>query len=90
MLKIRNLEAGYGNLKVLKHVSMHVMKGEIVTIIGANGSGKSTLVRLINGLVAEGFELGVPPPGWTETIVYNHLNQPRELVKSEAVTSLFA
>ena len=51
MLKIRNLEAGYGKLKVLKHISMHVDAGEIVTIIGANGAGKTTLLSAIAGLV---------------------------------------
>jgi branched-chain amino acid transport system ATP-binding protein len=34
MLKIKNLESGYGKLRVLKHISMHVDSGEIVTIIG--------------------------------------------------------
>ncbi len=51
MLKIRNLESGYGKLKVLKHVSMHVDAGEIVTIIGANGAGKTTLLSTISGLI---------------------------------------
>lgn len=51
MLKIRNLQAGYGKLKVLKNISMHVAKGEIVTIIGANGAGKTTLLSTISGLL---------------------------------------
>lgn len=51
MLKIRNLEAGYGKLRVLKNVSMHVSAGEIVAIIGANGAGKTTLLGAIAGLV---------------------------------------
>jgi len=51
MLKIRNLESGYGKLKVLKHISMHVDSGEIVTIIGANGAGKTTLLSTISGLI---------------------------------------
>ena len=51
MLKIRNLESGYGKLRVLKHISMHVMPGEIVTIIGANGAGKTTLLSTISGLI---------------------------------------
>ena len=51
MLKIRNLESGYGKIKVLKHVSMHVDPGEIVTIIGANGAGKTTLLATIAGLI---------------------------------------
>jgi len=52
MLKIRNLHSGYGNLRVLKGVSLHVNAGEIVTIIGGNGSGKSTLLRTAAGIVA--------------------------------------
>jgi branched-chain amino acid transport system ATP-binding protein len=52
MLKIRNLDSGYGNLMVLRRVSLHVNPGEIVTIIGANGAGKSTLLKTITGLVS--------------------------------------
>jgi branched-chain amino acid transport system ATP-binding protein len=51
MLKIRNLDAGYGSLNVLRRVSIHVKPGEIVTIIGANGAGKSTLLKTITGLL---------------------------------------
>ncbi len=51
MLKIKNLQAGYGTLKVLKNITMHVAQGEIVTIIGANGAGKTTLLSTIAGLL---------------------------------------
>ncbi len=51
MLKIKNLEAGYGKLRVLKRISMHVDPGEIVTIIGANGAGKTTLLYTIAGII---------------------------------------
>ena len=51
MLKIRNLDAGYGNLNVLRRVSIHVRQGEIVTIIGADGAGKTTLLKTITGLL---------------------------------------
>ena len=51
MLKIRNLVAGYGKLRVLKNVSLHVDAGEIVTMIGANGAGKTTLLHTIIGLI---------------------------------------
>jgi branched-chain amino acid transport system ATP-binding protein len=51
MLRIRNLEAGYGKLKVLKSISLHIDAGEIVSIIGANGAGKTTLLSTISGLL---------------------------------------
>ncbi len=51
MLRVRNIEAGYGKVKVLRRVSLHVSPGEIVTIIGANGAGKTTLLKSIAGLL---------------------------------------
>jgi branched-chain amino acid transport system ATP-binding protein len=51
MLRIRNLDAGYGKLAVLRRVSLHVNRGEVVALIGANGAGKTTLLRTITGLV---------------------------------------
>jgi branched-chain amino acid transport system ATP-binding protein len=51
VLRIKNLESGYGRLKVLKKVTMHVGAGEIVTIIGANGAGKTTLLKTVSGLI---------------------------------------
>lgn len=58
MLKVRNLEAGYGPLKVLRKVSLHIGPGEIVTVIGANGAGKSTLLKTVSGLLpARGGEI---------------------------------
>ena len=49
MLKIENLNAGYGDVKVLHDISLHVEEGEIVSIVGANGAGKTTLIRAIMG-----------------------------------------
>lgn len=51
MLQVQNLRAGYGNLEVLRNVSLHVAPGEIVVLIGANGAGKSTLMNTIAGLL---------------------------------------
>jgi branched-chain amino acid transport system ATP-binding protein len=75
MLRVRNLDAGYGNLNVLRRVSLHVNPGEIVTIIGANGAGKTTLLRTVTGLLRaqagevlfEGADIVRVP---TEEIVY--------------------
>jgi branched-chain amino acid transport system ATP-binding protein len=51
MLRIRNLNSGYGKLRVLKNISLHVDGGEIVAMIGANGAGKTTLLHTIIGMV---------------------------------------
>ena len=52
MLRVRNLDVGYGPLTVLRRVSLHVREGEVVTLIGPNGAGKTTLLRTVAGLVA--------------------------------------
>jgi branched-chain amino acid transport system ATP-binding protein len=49
MLKIRNLEVFYGNIRSLKSVSIFVDSAEIVTIIGSNGAGKTTLLKAVSG-----------------------------------------
>jgi branched-chain amino acid transport system ATP-binding protein len=50
MLKIKNIDAFFGRIQVLRNVSLHVDTGEIVSLIGANGAGKTTLLNVISGL----------------------------------------
>ena len=52
MLKVKEVHAGYGNIKVLKGVSLEVHDRSIVTLLGANGAGKTTTARTITGLTA--------------------------------------
>jgi branched-chain amino acid transport system ATP-binding protein len=50
MLELKDVHTYYGNIHALKGISLHVEKGEIVTLIGANGAGKTTTLRTIQGL----------------------------------------
>ena len=51
LLSIRNVTVAYGKVVALKHVSLSVEAGELVTLVGGNGAGKSTLMKAIMGLV---------------------------------------
>lgn len=50
IVSLKNVRKSFGVLEVLKGISLDVMKGEVICIIGPSGSGKSTLIRCINGL----------------------------------------
>lgn len=50
MIKAENVSKGYGDLQVLKGVSLEINEGEVVSIVGASGAGKSTLLHIIGTL----------------------------------------
>ena len=50
VLRIRGLNAGYGDLRILTDVDLDVTDGEYVTIVGPNGAGKSTVMKTVFGL----------------------------------------
>lgn len=49
MLKFVDVDAHYGPIQALRNVSLHVNRGEIVSLIGSNGAGKSTLIKTVFG-----------------------------------------
>jgi len=51
MLEIRGLHAGYGEVQILRDVSLSVETGQIVTLVGSNGAGKSTLLNTVCGIL---------------------------------------
>jgi len=63
IIKIQDLHKAYGKEEVLKGVSLEVMEGEVVILVGPSGTGKSTLLRCIN-------QLTVPDAGsvWVQSV----------------------
>ncbi|MDN5787935.1 amino acid ABC transporter ATP-binding protein [Pseudorhodobacter sp.] len=50
LLRLNGIRKSFGTLEVLKGISLDVVQGEVVSIIGASGSGKSTFLRTINAM----------------------------------------
>lgn len=73
MLKVTNLNAGYGNVQVLRNISFHVESGEMVCILGTNGAGKTTLLKTLSGLIR----------AWSGTIEFE--GKPLESKKPEHI-----
>ncbi|MGI9506968.1 MAG: ABC transporter ATP-binding protein [Geminicoccaceae bacterium] len=51
LLAAEGVTAGYGSVTVLRHVSLHLDKGETIGLFGPNGHGKTTLLRCLSGLL---------------------------------------
>ncbi len=51
LLELKNTAVHYGKVEATRDISIKVLEGDIVTLIGANGAGKSTTLRMISGLV---------------------------------------
>ncbi len=51
LLEVNGIFAGYGQVKVLKDLSLTVAEGSITALLGANGAGKTTLMRVISGII---------------------------------------
>ena len=69
MIDVKNLKISFGDLQVLKDVSIHIKKGEKIVIIGPSGSGKSTFLRCLNRLE--------DPDGGTIMFEGNDLTDPK-------------
>lgn len=52
MVRLEHIEKSFGEIKVLKDVSLSIFRGEFLTVIGRSGCGKTTMLKLINGLLS--------------------------------------
>lgn len=50
MIKAENITKDFGNVKVLKNISLEIKKGEIISIVGPSGAGKTTLLQIMGTL----------------------------------------
>jgi len=83
VLEVEQLSAGYGEVQILRHVSLSVEAGELVTLVGSNGAGKSTLLNTICGIIRPSAGRvaldGTDITGWTsEAIVAQGITQVPE------------
>lgn len=51
MLQVESIDVSYGDVQVLKRISLEVREKELVAVIGANGAGKTTLINTISGIL---------------------------------------
>jgi len=93
MLQLKNVNAGYGEIQVIRDVSLEVGRGEIVCLIGSNGAGKTTLLRAISGvaptrtgeLVFDGERIDVLPAYEVVTRGIAHVPEGRRLFSTMSI-----
>jgi branched-chain amino acid transport system ATP-binding protein len=78
LLRVRDLESGYGRVQVLRGIDLEVAGGEIVSVLGANGVGKTTTLRAISGII----------PTWRGTIEFAGRTFTHELPERRAAAGI--
>ena len=79
LLEVKNLNSVYGDIQVLRDVSMEINEGEIVALLGSNGAGKTTLFRTIIGLNRV----------WSGKIIFDGIditNAPSEFIVKKGIS----
>jgi branched-chain amino acid transport system ATP-binding protein len=87
MLEVRQIDVYYGEVSALRGVTLRVLNGESVTVIGANGAGKSTVLKTVSGLLRpqqgslrfDGRELSTLPPYEIAALGIAHVPEGRRV-----------
>jgi amidase len=87
-LEASGVQAGYGAMTVLRGLSLHIGKGEIVGVLGANGMGKSTLMKALAGVIplqggvvrADGVEINALEPHSRSRMGISYVQQGRGIL----------
>ena len=87
LLTVNNVETFYGPIMALRGVSFSVLKGAIVTILGANGAGKSTILKTVSGVMdpqkgtitLEGRQIQGMDPDRVARLGLSHVPEGREV-----------
>lgn len=87
-LQVEGIEAGYGSMTVLRGLSLHVGRSEIVGVLGANGMGKSTLMKTLAGALevragsirADGVEINALAPHSRSRLGISYVQQGRGIL----------
>ena len=93
LLRVRDLESGYGRIQVLYGVTIEVGEGEVVSVLGANGVGKTTALRAISGVIPtwrgavefDGHLLGSLPPERRARLGLGHVPEGRGVLATLSV-----
>lgn len=87
-IEMNHIGKSFGNLEVLKDVSLHMESGEVVSIIGPSGSGKSTFLRCLcelekidKGDICVGGEVMAEQPEWASKTVYSSPDKVRQICR---------
>jgi len=87
ILSLANIESSYGPITAIRGVSLDVMPGQIVAVLGANGAGKTTILKTISGVIAprmgtiefEGRRITAMEPDRVVRLGISHVPEGREV-----------
>lgn len=79
MITAENINKAFGNLRVLKGISLEINAGEVVSIVGASGAGKTTLLQILGTLGKQDSGLVTLNGIQTDTLANNQLARFRNL-----------